>query len=318
MGQHRRLLARNAHRVALRLALLAFALTLPAPVCATASPTAHVASAEFTVPASNGYTLDVKSERGQLTLLAFRAVSPVAHIADAGSLLPAGEGSYVSATYYARATEGSEAIEADLGALGKVDVAFQPSGQTRVAHLSQKGKTADCVFPRRIVRHLGTFAGTISFHGENGYTAVDVAAAPGSVGTSPFRNCSTKPHTVRREGVFGQAGPDVFLDTADPAAHVFFSASSLGPGSGFYASVVEPLPSGYVVARTAQAQASGALTLDAARHLATLRPPAPFSGEATFRRDASHHWSGSLSVAFPGLTVPLTGPSFKAQMRLAE
>jgi hypothetical protein len=284
---------------------------------AGAAPAPYL-SAEFTVPASNGYTLDVKSERGQLTLIAFRESAPVAHITDAGRLLPAGEGNYASATYYAPATGGPEAIAADLGPLGRIDVAFQPSGQTRVTHLSQRGKSTDCTFPHRIVRRLGTFVGTISFHGENGYTSLDLASAPGSIGTSPFRNCSTKRGTVSREGVFGQAGPDVFLSAADPPSHISFGASTLGPGSGFFASFVELLPSGLAVIRAAQAHASGALAFDPGRHVATLRPPAPFSGAATYRRDAAHPWSGSLAVDFPGVTVPLTGPSFKAQMRLDE
>jgi hypothetical protein len=298
------------------LAGVLFAALMLTPFAGAAQPPGL--SAEFTVPASNGYTLDVKSERGQLTLLAYRESSPVAHITDAGRLLPAGEGTYSSATYYAPAAGGPEAIEADLGDLGAVDVAFQPSGQTRVVHLSQKGKSTDCTFPHRIVRRLGTFTGRISFHGENGYTSLDLASAPGSVGTSPFRNCSTRRGTVPREGVFGQAGPDVFLSAAKPSAHLFFSASTLGPGAGFFAGFVELLPGGLAVIRAAQARAPGTLALYPAKHVATLRPPAPFSGAATYRRDAAHPWSGSLAVAFPGVTVPLTGPSFKARMTLSE
>jgi hypothetical protein len=322
MGQRWRLSASDLQRivaVAGSITLFAaLACGFLAPVFAVAAPASHAVSAELTVPASNGYTLDVKSEGDQLSVLAFRESEPVAHVTDAGRFLSADEGDYVAATYYAPATGDPEAIDASLGVLGEVDVSFRPSGQTRVTHLSRKGKTRGCVFPRRIVRRLGTFSGTISFHGENGYTDVDLGSAPGSVGTSPFRNCSTRRGAKPREGVYGQAGPDVFLSAANPSAHVFFGASTLGPGAGFYASLVEPLPNGYVVSRTAEAHAAGALALDAARHVATFRPPAPFSGSATFRRHAAHPWSGPLSVEFPGVTVPLTGPAFKAQLRLAE
>ncbi len=326
MGQHRRLSARDLQRItgaASRCALLALAVALltPVPATATVGQPSPGNSAEFTVPASGGYTLDVKSERGQFSLLAYRESSPLAHSSAAARPMPAGEGDYASATYYAPATGGPEAFAASLGSLGEVDVSFQPSGRTRVVHLGQHGKTTDCAFPRRIVRRLGTFAGRISFHGENGYTSVDVTSAPGSVGTSPFRNCSTKPGARSagwREGVVGQAGPDVFLDAASPSARVFFGASTLGPGAGFFASVTEPLSNGYAVIRSAEARVSGALVFDPARHVLALSPPSPFSGEATYRRDASHPWSGSLAVAFPGETVPLTGPSFKAQMRLDE
>lgn len=328
MGQHRRLSAKNPHQLAvpaarlvLLISLVSFAAILLAPGAAAALPLGHATSAEFTVPASNGYTLDVKSEDGQLTVLAFRSAAPVAHISDADQLLPAGEDDYAAARYFAPTTAGAEAIDASLGALGEIDVAFQPSGQTRVTHLDLSDKRKGCNAPSRIVRHLGTFSGRISFHGENGYTAVDVTSAAGSIGTSPYRTCSTKSGSRERKFVFVRAGPDAFLNTSDPEAHVSFNASTLGPGAGFYASFVEVLPGGIVVIRTAQAVARGeAFVLNAERHIVTLQPPAPFSGTATYRGGAggSPSWSGSLAVAFPGLTVPLTGPSFKAQLRLAE
>jgi hypothetical protein len=43
----------------------------------------------------------------------------------------------------------------------------------------------------------------------------------------------------------------------------------------------------------------------------TIKPPAPFHGEATIRRQGkAWEWSGSLSARFPGRTVRLTGPGF--------
>jgi hypothetical protein len=72
-----------------------------------------------------------------VTVLALRSQAPVAHTSDAG--------------------QGPEAIDADLGALGEVNVSFQPSGRTRVTHLNLSGKIKGCNAPRRIVRRLGTF-----------------------------------------------------------------------------------------------------------------------------------------------------------------
>lgn len=326
MGQHRRLLARNRYQLGgtaagVALLTLAFAAGLFAPGSATALTLRHATSAEFTIPASNGYTLDVKSEDGRLTLLAFREASPVARISGPDQLLPPGEGGYSAATYYAPATGDPEAIDADLGALGEVHVSFQPSGQTRVAHLDLSDKRKGCNAPRRIVRRLGTFVGRIAFHGENGYTAADLTSASGSVGTSPYRTCSTKPHSRSREIVTGQAGPDAFLNVSDAAAHVSFWASTLGSGVGFYASFVEMLPSSIAVVRTAHAAAHGnAFGLDPGRHAATLRPPAPFSGGATYSSPAGAppNWNGSLAVAFPGRTIALAGSSFKARLRFAK
>jgi hypothetical protein len=52
---------------------------------------------------------------------------------------------------------------------------------------------------------------------------------------------------------------------------------------------------------------------------ATVAPPAPFSGDASFHwvPGMSAEWSGSLSVDLPGAgTVPLTGPPFKSELCL--
>ncbi|HEX7245232.1 MAG TPA: hypothetical protein VF245_06665 [Solirubrobacterales bacterium] len=44
----------------------------------------------------------------------------------------------------------------------------------------------------------------------------------------------------------------------------------------------------------------------------TIKPPAPFHGQATIRRQGEGwEWSGSLSAHFPGRTVRLTGPDFE-------
>jgi hypothetical protein len=322
MGQRWRLSASHLHRIVATAGGITLFATLACgllmPVFAFATPAPHAVSAELTVPASNGYTLDVKSEGGQLSVLAFRESEPVAHVTATGRFVAAAEEDYAAAAYYALAAGGPEAIEAGLGSFGEVHASFQPSDQTRVTRLDLSTKTRGCDAPRWIVRRLGTFTGTISFHGENGYTDVDVSSAPGSVGTSPFRNCSTRPHAIPREGVYGQAGPDVFLNSSDSTAHTYLSASTLGPGSGFFAAAVELLPGGLSVVRTAEAQAFGALTFDPVRQAARFRPPPPFSGEATYRRGAPHPWSGSLAVDFPGVSVPLTGLAFKTQLRLAK
>jgi hypothetical protein len=50
---------------------------------------------------------------------------------------------------------------------------------------------------------------------------------------------------------------------------------------------------------------------------ATLDPPAPFSGRASFHRGATpaNRWTGDLTVDFPGRSdVPLTGPGVGATL----
>jgi hypothetical protein len=74
-------------------------------------------------------------------------------------------------TYSARATTVSAtSVKADLGALGRIDVAYSPSGRTKTAKSSCGGG------PLRY--DAGFFEGTIDFTGEEGYTEVTATRAP--------------------------------------------------------------------------------------------------------------------------------------------
>ena len=275
-------------------------------------------SAEFTVRGTNGYSLDIKSEKGMVTVVASDQRPPVATISATGDIRSANNGNVAASTYIAAGSpRNPNVIEADLGSLGTVSVAFQPSGKTRVTKVNLKGKTKKCVGAERIVRHLGTFTGTIKFQGEGSYTTVDLPSAKGTVGTSLFRNCTTK--VSQRGGRVQTSSSDdpVFLSAASQSD--FFAASTCGPSRCFYANSVEVLTKDeVVVVRSAQALAGkSSFVFDDTLNSARLAPPAPFSGSGSFRDGPgdSSSWSGSLQAAFPGATVPLTGPSFEATLR---
>jgi hypothetical protein len=60
-----------------------------------------------------------------------------------------------------------------------------------------------------------------------------------------------------------------------------------------------------------------AFDYDVAAGVATVTPPAPFDGEATYSRTpkGGASWHGNLSVDFPGRAgVPLTGPGTRASL----
>lgn len=300
------------------LIIVAF-LTLPAGAWAM-NPDARTQpgiSADFTVRGTNGYSLNVKSEKGAVTIVAADQRPPTPTISATGAIRPANSGNVAASTYI---TVGSprnpDVIEADLGALGAISVAFQPSGETRVTKVNLKGKTTKCVGAERIVRQLGTFTGSIKFQGEGGYTTVDLPSAEGTVGTSLFRNCTTKASHRGGGAQTSSSDGSVFLAAMSRSADAFI-ASTCNPLACFYASSVEPLSKDVIVVRSAQAfAAKSSFAFDNALSSATITPPAPFSGRGSFRRGpgGSSSWTGSLKAAFPGVTVPLTGPSFKAKL----
>jgi hypothetical protein len=62
---------------------------------------------------------------------------------------------------------------------------------------------------------------------------------------------------------------------------------------------------------------SDAFDYDPLLRTATLEPPAPFSGQASFHREAmaARRWSGDLTVDLPGRSgIPLTGPGVGATL----
>jgi len=273
-------------------------------------------SSEFTVSGTNGYSLNIKSEKGTVAVVASAQRPPFATISANGDIRPANNGNVAASSYItAGSSQNPNVIEADFGSLGAISVAFQPSGKTRVTKVNLKDKTKKCVGAERIVRHLGTFAGSIQFQGEGGYTTVDLPSAKGTVGTSIFRNCTTKFSRVDRAQTSSQDHP-TFLTVSTPPAGIFI-ASTCGLSRCFYVNRLETLTKSVIVVRSAQASAGkSSFVFDDALNSATLTPPAPFSGRGSFQdgQGGSSSWSGSLQAAFPGVTVPLTGPSFEAKL----
>jgi hypothetical protein len=100
------------------------------------------------------------------------------------------------------------------------------------------------------------------------------------------------------------------------AAH----ASGTGPGAEVEAGAFEyqgRMPVGRTVQILKAPPGSLVTTLPGeSPATATLKPGAPFSGEASYLATslAVHSWTGSLAVRFPGLTAPLVGAGFSSTL----
>jgi len=256
---------------------------------------------EFQLPASNGYTLQVKTE-GALT-----------HVS-------AWRGNREFATTYdvSESVDGPE-IDADLGSLGEIHVRFNPSGALRTVRIGH----SDCRLPRQ----LGTFTGTISFRGESDYTSVDALSAPGLVGATPRGRCGVAtmssgapPARGRRAVERVWAVGDAILMSRSPFSSATQSStlllvSTYGGRTNCYVSRIELVgPKLAIFRRAGVTGASSTFSYTHTLRAATVAPPAPFAGEATYSA-RRHRLSGDLSVQFPGLPPqPLTGPSFEAKL----
>lgn len=253
-------------------------------------------STEFHVVGTNGYSVFVFAGGGRVSLSA------------------ANENG--SATYSTRGVTSPTRIEASFGDLGSVAVRFKPSGSSR-RQRPEKG----CHGRRENVQR-GVFLGKIVFEGEQSYTTLDASRATGSEVVAFKQVC----HFEEEE------------ETQEPYESTVLTASSKSASAGLFAfkfvpkahraacicllnaSVVESRPHLEIIRAASARLGSKAFTAtksDEAPAVATIAPPAPFSGSASYEKPKGSPptWTGSLSAAFPGLgVVPLTGSDWMAEL----
>jgi hypothetical protein len=214
------------------------------------------------------------------------------------------------AFYVTPATVTETSMQADLGALGKIEVTFHPLGQPETARSECGGKS--------VTFDSGFYEGTISFHGEGGYTEVEAVGARGSLGflldvicpgISGSRGGSLPGAELDAYADGTRRGPHLTVVKNRPAAPVRLEASMEEEGEGV--SIYR------YVSTIASAKA---FEYDGKVQSALVHPPTPFSGVAHFRRAKPvNRWYGNLRVDFPGrLNARLTGPHDRASLAHAH
>jgi hypothetical protein len=278
--------------MALMVATLAF---VPGPAGATDSDLKSAAA--FKLKASNGYSIFALASsqradgRGEIVLFVSREQSV--------------------ATYLAPATVTKARIEADLGALGKIALDVVPSGR------QEKVRPPCRTEPRVVDFEPQSYRGSFEFHGEEGY-AEAVSSSPreynrallglicGSVGRGETSGQDLHGARLRLHARHGSFRLNLQANKTRPGARSRFEVETHEERQGI------------AIARQRTVWA-GSAAFDFERDLgaATLRPPAPFSGHAVFRRGAASgsRWSGDLTVDLPGRSdVPLTGADVGATL----
>ena len=287
-------------RVPLVLVVAAAAMSLPS----TSSAMAAIAfggggpQVQFSLRGSNGYGIGVEASGRTVTLTA--SAGPMA------------------ATYGVPGRTSARGIEARIGSRGRIEVEFHASGS-----LTRKVPPHRCTGKPRVTR-LGTFVGTIRFAGEHRYTKVDAGRARGSVRISPRWKCKPRHSRGGRTCKPGSEGPQesIVLDAADAhrrrAFGAFAERSPGEPGSTlFFASSTERRGRMRVSRFAFASGHERTFIYDVGLVSATVAPPPPFEGSATFQRnpDRSTSWKGSLRVSLPGAPhLALTRPAFDARL----
>lgn len=229
-----------------------------------------------------------------------------------------------------RPTVRNGVIKARFGDIASASLRFVPSGRRRVSRSQQIG----CEGRRRVTQH-GHFRGRIEIRGENDYTRASARRVSGALEKTFRLRCepgfAEQPDPLLPSYLLGGG---IFFETYDARLEAISEAGGRtvglaaehgegdGPGATVEANASE-WKDGMLTFRSVVVEGgAGTLltSLPGARPAkATLKPPRPFRGEATFLElsPTSHSWTGSLAVHLPGLDVPLTGPDFATGLCVA-
>jgi hypothetical protein len=251
---------------------------------------------EMHLKGSNGYSISVFSSGG-------------------GVSLTAGHGGS-SASYSTRGLASPTRIKARFGHLGRVSVRFHSgNGPPRVLQPAKNCRGKGEVVDR------GHWVGRIEFEGEQAYTTVHASHARGKVIKTPKQTCSPP------EAEGGHPSLRVVFLHAEASSASFAAfkiTSSTYPKfdtAVFIASLSE-LSGRLWIDRSIDVHAEvGAFASTGQKnHIesATIAPPAPFKGTATFQRTGGSKgsWTGSLAGDFLGRgEVALAGPEFSAEIQ---
>jgi hypothetical protein len=282
--------------LALLLAAMATAAALSASPVASAKPGYTTFPAErfsrLTVHGTRGFQIVIKRIAGRVELTASNRTA--------------------TAIYIVHGEKGPvDGIKATFPGLGKVSVRFHSSGRV------QRGP-AFCRGRPWFTQH-GMFSGMIRFEGERGFTRIALQNAPGFVHRRSRETC--------RGGRDGRSGDFPFYSLVESGRlrgrTTFFTAlkrvdESAIVGSAMYVASQRERRHGMTSIRVASVNAypdtfaiAGPSTQPES---ATITPPPPFSGTASFHASpgALAEWEGTLAVELPGAaTVQLTGSQFR-------
>lgn len=225
----------------------------------------------------------------------------------------------------------SGALRATFGSMGTVDLHFRPTGKTKIGHSNKhcNGRAPQTEY--------GEYRGTVSLRGEDGYFQIQATKASGFRSHTFRLSCAPgQAHKDESEPLYEYVAPaEGFITTSNGGSialilavsryggrFVYLRAAhmeSADPGAEVQTGALEREP-GMAIGHSADVGGGEGTLLTSLPGVhpatATLAPPAPFHGQANFVENSatSHSWTGTLAVSFPGLDLPLTGPTYATSL----
>ena len=211
-----------------------------------------------------------------------------------------------SVIYLARAKVTPTTIDADLGPVGEISVRFEPSGPPERVQ-------ASCKRGGSVTYEPGAWVGEIEIAGEEGFTRTEksrVKAIP-----NPFSELGCATVGIGETGGHGVVGAKLTARSATRERAVYLQVNKNHDQARVRVETsLEERCGGLIVSReVVRLFPAAAFDFDPELRSAQLSPAAPFSGSASFHRNAkpANQWTGNLAVDFPGrANVPLAGRRF--------
>jgi len=192
-------------------------------------------------------------------------------------------------------------IDARLPGVGLISLRFHQHNRNRSAVRSRKG----------------VFVGFVKIRGERDYTTAESRHVRGEI----VRECPGRCHRRAVARASAAAIESVSADTDRGRGTLSFTAFAFpfAPDEPvFVASLVRiNREMGIFTSQGALSEDPGALEIATPPRSATVDPPAPFTGSATFQQESAKDfsWTGDLAVELPGIgEVSLAGPKFETEL----
>ncbi|HEX3040547.1 MAG TPA: hypothetical protein VHP56_00450 [Solirubrobacterales bacterium] len=269
-----------------------------------------VVRVELDLPTNNDLHAHLEtSEKGEVTLEIWRG----------------GDGVSQSVTYEVPGEVSEAGLKVRFGRLGLIDVAFTPT-----VTLDETAPSPGCTGAPRTLRE-GVFAGTIALAGERGYVRIEAPQATGSMSVIAPWQCPKEDGLNPFEPV-----PGFSRMTARPARGERESASLVAFTRGFHGAfgagvhhrhsggrsiffgAREERREGVEILRATSVQGPASdFDFDFGHrvHTATLDPPLPLKGHASFRGDRrGGFWRSTIRVPLLGSPPLRTGRGFGAAL----
>ncbi|HKO37633.1 MAG TPA: hypothetical protein VJU14_04625 [Solirubrobacterales bacterium] len=284
------------------LAIVALLVGAPSAPAAVA-PQDRPASIQFELAANNGLDAHLETFDGKVVLEIER------------------RNRIVSYEVEGEATEAG--LKARFGKLGLIDVAFEP-GTTRTFKPPKGCKGEPSTFSE------GLYVGTIQFTGERNYVRIEATRAKGTMSVSRPQECpkdrrSGRLQPLPRSSPFSSLqsarGEEASLFVNSRTCRCFFAAYARpedeNRGSTLFLGAKLETREGMEIGRATAVEAGpSTFTFNHKAGTASVDPPQPFTGTATFkRRKGRDLWRSTLRVPLLGADpMSLRGRGFRAHL----